>query len=152
MECHYRVGMCIEEKQVPGDNITNRDGHSKQWPCPHRSKANPYIYLIQALSKAFYQIVNRPHNPVKQFVHKLRLHHLRNVGNHPFPGTGHPAGLGVGAAAARQHENARIGPFQGLQIGRKLPFRLRMNPSEYSSKLQFGAFSSMSVQRNPLPP
>lgn len=57
---------------------------------------------------------------------RLRLYHLRNVGNDPFPGAGHPTGFRVGAPAARQNQHARIRTLQGLQIGRELPICLRM--------------------------
>ena len=77
---------------------------------------------LPVIAQALHQVVKIVHNPVKQLVHQLRLHHFRNVHDDALPGTGHPSGFGVGAAAAWENEDAGVGLLQGLQIGRKLAF------------------------------
>ena len=106
-----------------------RPVHQRRRPglraVPHRSLVLASPFLLDASD----QVVQIPDHPVKQLVHQLRLHHFRNVGDNPFPGTGHPAGLRVGTPSARQDQHAGVRPFQRLQVGRELPFRLRMAQS-----------------------
>ena len=73
--------------------------------------------------QCLYQIIQVPNDPVEELVHKFRLLHFGDVDENLPPGAGHPAGLGVGAAAAGKDENAGVGPFQGFQVGGELAFR-----------------------------
>ena len=84
---------------------------------------------LSVIAEASHQIIKIAHNPVEEFVHQLRLNHFRDVGDNAFPGTGHPAGFGVGAPAARENEHACVRLPQGLQIGRKLALGKRMAQS-----------------------
>ena len=68
------------------------------------------------------QLLQRPHNPVKQLVHQFRLDHFGDEDDGAFAAAGHPAGFGVGAAAGGEDEDAGIGPFEGVDVGRKLAF------------------------------
>ena len=54
------------------------------------------------------------HDIIKELVHKLRLDHLGDVDDDFFAGSGHPAGFGVGAAAAGEYQDARVRPRQGI--------------------------------------
>ena len=50
---------------------------------------------------------------VKELVHQFGLLHFGDVDDDFSAGAGHPAGFGVGAAAAGEDEDAGIGPFKG---------------------------------------
>ena len=72
------------------------------------------------------QVIEAPDDGVEELVHQLRFDHFRDVGDAAPAGAGHPAGFGVGAAAAGEDEHAGVGPFQRLQVGGELALRLRM--------------------------
>lgn len=77
---------------------------------------------LSVITEALHQVIKIVHNLVKEFVHQLRPHHLRDINDDALAGADHPAGFGVGAAAAREYEDAGVGGLEGLQIGRKLTF------------------------------
>ena len=68
------------------------------------------------------QLLHRPHDPVKELVHQFRLDHFGDVDEGALAVAGHPAGFGVGAAAAGEDEDAGIGPFEGVEVGGELAF------------------------------
>ena len=47
---------------------------------------------------------------VEEFVHEFGFLHFGDVDYDFFAGAFHPAGFGVGAAAAGEHEDAGVGP------------------------------------------
>ena len=73
-----------------------------------------------------YHLLQTPDHLIEELVHQLRFHHLRDINYDTFAFTSHPAGLGVGAAAAGEYKDTGVGPFQGLQIGRKLALGFRV--------------------------
>ena len=64
-----------------------------------------------------HQIIQTPHNPVKQLIHQLRLLLFRHIDNSFEAFAGEPASFGVGAAAAGEYEDADIGPKHGVEVG-----------------------------------
>ena len=70
------------------------------------------------------QFVEGAGDAVEEFVHQFGFLHLGDVDDDFLAGAGHPAGLGVGAAAAGEDEHAGVGPVQGFQVGGELAFGL----------------------------
>ncbi len=97
------------------------------------------------------QIIEVVHNPVKELVHQLRLLLFRHVDDGFETFAGEPAGFGVGAAAAREYEDAGIGPAHGVEVGLEAFFGNGMGERSliYSSGCQSCQFSSTSAQWKP---
>lgn len=61
-------------------------------------------------------------NKVKQLIHQLSLLHFRDIDNDFLSSSFHPAGFGVGAAAAGEYQKARVCPIQGIDVSLELSF------------------------------
>ena len=68
------------------------------------------------------ELVDCAGDAVEEFVHEFGLLHLGDIDDDALAGAGHPAGFGVGAAAAGEDEDAGVGPVQGVQVGGELAF------------------------------
>ncbi len=67
-------------------------------------KGGSVLYCSNCLLKAIC-------DAIKHLIHQLKILLIGDVGNDLLPGTGHPAGLGVGGSAAGEYQDADIGPF-----------------------------------------
>lgn len=74
------------------------------------------LFIEFLLWDRLYNFFHRVSNAVKHLIHQLRILLVRDVGNDLLAGTGHPAGLGVGGAAAGENQDADIGPTHGVKI------------------------------------
>ena len=83
------------------------------------------VESLKSWNKVFYDLLQAPADEIEQLVHELCFLHLGDVDNDFFAFAGEPAGLGVGASAAWQNEDAGIGPFQSLYVIGELLLGLR---------------------------